>query len=227
MCFFAHLGTLQLASHLGIHEYDGVRYEFPDDVEYKFHFGSVGRVLTPLARERLTEFAIMGGVDYMLHIDSDMIVPMDMFEKLIRHKVDIVAPLAFMRRAPHYPVIYSIDEGWDSQKKMEYYVCNNIKNYPKNKLVECDAVGFGAALIDMKVVKKMKKPFFMSTTSAGEDIWFCSKAKRIGAKVFMDTSIQLGHVVDPQVVWEKDYEREFEVEKMRKTHGDWKGNVLI
>ena len=55
MCF--HLGNLQVLSHLGIHDYDGVRYEFPDDTEFQFYFSSIGRVLTPLARERLTEFA--------------------------------------------------------------------------------------------------------------------------------------------------------------------------
>ena len=58
ICFGFHLGGLQLASHLGIKEYEGMKYDYPDDVEFKFYWSSIGRVLTPLARERLAEFAL-------------------------------------------------------------------------------------------------------------------------------------------------------------------------
>src|SRR3990167_3117956 len=66
--FAFHLGMLQHMSHMGIHDYRGVHYEFPDDAEYEFYWASIGRVLTPLARERLTEWALQANVDYMLHI---------------------------------------------------------------------------------------------------------------------------------------------------------------
>lgn len=220
--FAFHLGMLQALSHLGIHEYQGIKYDFPDDVEYEFHWSTVGRVLTPLARERLAEFAVQGNMDYILFIDDDMIIPIDMFEKLIRHNVDIVAPLAFMRIPPHYPVIYKVDEGYDSQARLEYYVTNIIKNYPKDRLVECDAVGFGAALIKVDLFRHIDKEWFMSTTKSGEDLWFCYQAKKAGYRVFMDTSIKLGHLGLPPCITEADYEREFKTEEHRKVYGDWK-----
>ena len=220
--FGIHLGVLQLASHLGIKEYDGAKYDYPEGTEFKFYWGCVGRVLTPLARERLTEFALAANVDYILMIDDDMIVPMDLFEKLYRHNVDIVAPLAFMRVPPHQPVMFKFDEGWDPQQRLDYFICNTVKNYPKNKLVRCDAVGFGAALLKTDYIKKMEPPYFMSTTKQGEDILHCHKAAKVGAKVYMDTSTQIGHLGIPKVIWEADYEREFGTQ-MRETHGDWTG----
>lgn len=218
-----HIGGLQLASHLGIKEYDGIKYDYPDGTEFKFYWGSVGRVLTPLARERLTEFALAANVDRILMIDDDMIIPMDLFERLYKHQVDIVGALAFMRVPPHQPVIFKFDEGWDPQQRLEYFVCNTIKNYPKNKLVQCDAVGFGAVLLKTDYIKKMQPPYFMSTTRMGEDILHCQKAAKVGAKVYMDTSLKIGHIGIPKVIWEEDYEREFKTDELRKTHGDWTG----
>ena len=221
MCF--HLGGLQLASHYGIKEYCGAKYDYPDDTEYEFYFSNVGRVLTPLARERLTEWALQGGVDYMFMIDDDMICPVDLFEKLIRHKVEVVASLAFMRIAPHRPVIFRVEEGYDPLAATEYYVPHIVNNYPKDTLLECDAVGFGCVLIDMNVIKRMQKPFFMSTTSSGEDVWFCKRARDAGAKIHMDTSVKVGHLGLPPIITEEDYEREFKTEEYREIYGTWKG----
>lgn len=222
LMFAFHLGVLQVLSQTGTHEYQGVKYDYPDDVEFEFYWSTVGRVLTPLARERLTEWAIEGKMDYMLMIDDDMIVPMDLFERLFRHNVDVVAPLAFMRVSPHRPVIYRVDEGYDPMMKCEYYIPHTVNNYPKDKLVECDAVGFGAALIKMDVVKKMEKPWFMSTTASGEDLWFCYKARKAGARVFMDTSTKLGHLGYQPVITEADFERDFKADENRKIYGEWK-----
>ena len=223
ICLGIHLGTLQVLSQLGLKEYDGRKYDYPDNVEFKFYWSSIGRVLTPLARERLAEFAVETGVDYMMFIDDDMICPMDLFEKLFKHNVDVVAPLAFMRMPPHSPVMYRVEEGYHPLQRLEYYITHTVKNYPKNKLVECDAVGFGAALIKTDVLKKMEKPWFMSTTRSGEDLWFCYKAKQAGARVFMDTSTQLGHIGIPSIVTEETYEEYNKVEEQRKIYGDWKG----
>ena len=220
MCF--HLGMLQVASELGVKEYQGTKFDYPEDTIFEFSWSSVGRVLTPIARERLTEWAIEGKMDYIFMIDDDMICPMDLFEQLYKHNVDVVAPLAFTRRPPHYPVLYRVVEGYDNLRHQEYFINKRIGNYPKDKLVECDAVGFGAALIKIGVVKKMTRPYFMSTTSAGEDIWFCRQAKRMGAKIYMDTATKLGHIGIPPIIQERDYEREFEAEKFRKNNGEWK-----
>ena len=209
-------------SHFGLHDYQGVHYEFPDDVEYEFYWSTIGRVLTPLARERLTEMALKTGMAYMLMIDDDMVIPMDMFERLIRHNVDVVAPLAFMRMSPHSPVIYRVIEGYDKVRCMDYYVTQIVKNYPKDKLVECDAVGFGSALIKMDVVRKMTPPYFMSTTQSGEDLWFCKQARDAGAKIYMDTSVKLGHLGIPPLITEETYEA-LSGKELRERVGEWEG----
>lgn len=187
-----HLGMIAERSKSEPVTKDGAIFEI-------FHF-TAGRMLTPAAREALADHAMNAGMDYILQIDDDMLVPMDLFEKLYEHNVDIVAPLAFTRNAPHYAVIYACEQGFDPVSKSEYFMNHYARHYPENTLVRCDAVGFGAALIKMDVLKKMKKPYFMSTCGTGEDILFCYNAQKVGAKVYMDTATKLGHIGAPIII---------------------------
>ena len=180
---------------------------------YEFYFYSTGRLLTQMAREKLVKTALAAGMDYILMYDDDMLLPADMvirmLEDMEQHpEIDILAPLAFMRNPPHYPVMYIVTEGYDAQRHQDYYFNEIQKKYPRNKLVECDAVGFGAVIIRMDMVKRMQEPYFMSTTATGEDIMFCTNArKQAQARVFMDTRIKLGHISQPAIIDENYFDK--------------------
>lgn len=170
---------------------------------FEFYFMVVGRLFTPLAREECVKYALNAGCDYLFMIDDDMICPNDLFEKLYRHNVDIVGPLMFTRNPPHKPVIYSCMDGWDTVEKQSYFINHYVMNYPKDKLIECDAFGFGCALIKMDVFKKMGAPYFALCSNTGEDILFCYNAKKHGFRVHVDTSVKLGHLGNPICVTEE------------------------
>ena len=176
---------------------------------FEFYFAVIGRIFTPVARDQASKMALKQGCDYLFMFDDDMINPDDLFEKLYAHDVDIVAPLAFTRNYPHNPVLYSCIDGYDALARKEYFQNYVVKNYPKNQLVECDAVGFGAVLIKTSVLKRLQEAsggsdkWFMSTCGTGEDIYFCYKAKKAGFRVFMDTATKLGHISHPLIVTEE------------------------
>lgn len=189
------------------------RYE-QRNPRYEFSWFTAGRMLTQMAREKLMDIALQAEMDYLVMYDDDMMLPKDMVIRLIEDmeahpEIDILAPLAFMRSAPHYAVLYTVKEGFDAVRREEYFINHWVINYPKNKLVECDAVGFGAVIIKLSMVKKMQKPYFMSTSPTGEDILFCVNArKQADARVFMDTRIKLGHLGDP-ILLDEDYWEQF------------------
>lgn len=193
MLWSMHLGALEERSKREPVTKDGAIFQF--------HHFTAGRLLTPAAREALADHALAAGMDWMLMVDDDMILPMDMFERLYDHNVDVVAPLAFTRNAPHMAVLYECETGYDPVAKTDYFINHYARNYPKNELVRCDAVGFGSALIRMDVIRKMRRPYFMSTCGTGEDVLFCYNAQRqAGAKIYMDTSVKLGHISYPLIV---------------------------
>lgn len=193
------------------------------DVEFQFYDRSVGRMFTPMAREVAARDALAAGMDYLFMVDDDMVCPFNLFEQLYRHQVDIVAPLAFTRNAPYLAVLYKITEGWDPIRRQNYVINEWIKNWPKDKLVECDAVGFGAVLIDLKVLKKIQQPYFMCSSGTGEDIWFCHQAKRqAGARIFMDTTTEIGHIGSPAIIGYSTYREQNKPEDIEKLYGPYK-----
>jgi hypothetical protein len=131
---------------------------------YEFYWHTAARLLTPLAREKLLIEAIGGGMDYVIMYDDDMVLPIDMVEKLLMDmeehpEIDILAPLAFMRQPPHLPVMYTSIEGYDAVRRQQYFTNQSVRNHPRNQLVECDAVGFGAVCIKVAILKQMKQPY--------------------------------------------------------------------
>lgn len=180
---------------------------------YEFHFWSIGRIFTPLARENLCTMALNKKMDYVMQIDNDMLYPRDMFFQLVRHQKDIVCPLAFTRRPPHVPVMYIMREGWDTVSQDDFHQHIAIRNYPKNALVRVDSSGFGAALIHTRVLKKMPQPWFMGSKGTGEDILFCLEARKYGFQTFVDTSVKTGHLSDSTVIDEES------VHKLWKQNG--------
>lgn len=200
--------------------------------KFEFFFLTLGRIFTPLAREEAAKFAQEIKADYLYMIDDDMTCPNDLFERLYRHNVDIVAPLAFTRNFPHKAVIYQIIEGWDPVARVPHFRNVHIDKYQKDSLIECDAVGFGAVLINMRVINAMKGQKFMDgcTSGTGEDILFCHKARKLGFRVFMDTSTKLGHLSHPIEVTEAYVEKvrkEFKYEEKQPVYSKYEARLLL
>ena len=189
---FMHLGKLE--------ERGRILKQVP---RFEFIFNTQGRIHTALAREGAADIALDTDSDYLYQIDDDMTCPDDLFERLFAHNVDVVAPLAFTRNYPHHAVLYRIEEGIDPDTRKPYFINRWIDKYPKDKLVECDAVGFGAVLIKRRVLEGVSKPRFMSSCGTGEDILFCQKARSAGFKIYMDTATKLGHLSHPIEVTEE------------------------
>lgn len=197
----AYCNRLSNMKHLGhLEERGKILKESP---RFEFYQKTCGRMHVHVARDEMAKAALVSNCDYLFMIDDDMIGPDDLFEQLYARQKDIIAPLAFTRNFPHKPVIYSCIAGWDPVSQCDYFTNYAIMNYPKNKLFECDAVGFGAVLINVDCFRKMPQPWFMNPNKTGEDISFCYEAKKYGFRTWMDTSIKLGHVSHPLIVTEE------------------------
>lgn len=207
----AYCNRLSMFKHLGhLEERGRILKETP---RFEFYQKTCGRMHVHVARDEMAKTALVSNCDYLFMVDDDMIAPDDLFEKLYASQKDIVAPLAFTRNFPHKPVMYACREGWDSVAQCEHFTNYAVMNYPKDKLVECDAVGFGAVLIKVDCFRTMKQPWFMNPNKTGEDISFCYEAKKYGFRTWMDTRVKLGHISHPLIVTE-EY-----VQAQRKAYG--------
>ena len=161
-------------------------------------------------------------------VDDDMNGPVDFWERLLAHDVDIVAGLAFTRLGQHLPVVYGMIHKWVEGMNFQPVQSHFIMNYPRNTLFECAATGFGAVCIKTEVLKKVPQPWFFTfkdngTNGTGEDIWFCRlMADKAGARIFCDSSVKLGHLGAPKWIGEEDFlTTNPQVEEIYKVSGEW------
>jgi hypothetical protein len=63
----------------------------------------------------------------------------------------------------------------------------------KKRQVKVDWAGLGFIMIPRRILKSLEKPLFLSYNSLGEDIYFFTKVKKAGFKVYVDKQIKIGH----------------------------------
>ncbi len=122
--------------------------------------------------------------DYVLFIDSDMTFPPDTLVRLLNARVNVIACNAAKREDPPTEVV-------------EMY-----PNYEKKGVTPVKRVGMGVMLIDMKVFRRLKMPYFKIVwyeykgTFSGEDYYFCEEVRKAGMKVHCDHDLskEIGHI---------------------------------
>lgn len=144
------------------------------------------------SRNKLLEQFLKTNADYAFFLDSDMIVPSGLVEKLLSWDKDVVSGLAFTRTSQPKPAI--------RKKVGESYEA--IYDYLPDSLVEVDAVGLYSLLLKRTVVQKLFEKnngivFEVERNKdgelKGENICFCEKLKDAGFGIFVDTGAKVGH----------------------------------
>ena len=149
------------------------------------------------AREKLAKQALELKADYILWLDSDMMFPADVMERMLRHMEegrDIVSGLYFRRRAPFTPVLFKSFEIDEENHKGTW---EGYDNYPRHSMFEIAACGFGCVMMRADIIEDVfinYKTAFGQLQGYGEDMSFSWRARQLGYKIWCDSTIGCGHV---------------------------------
>jgi hypothetical protein len=174
--------------------YIGLAYS--KDVIAKWHF--VGSCLVYDAREHIVDFMYQQDADYILFLDSDMVPPSDMLQKMLEADVPIITGMAFKRTPPFQPCFYTTVK---INKNFEHTLESPVV-FPKEGLMEIQGCGLACCLVKREVFDAIERPYFFPLPKIGEDLTFCLKARKKGFKMFVDLSIDVGHVAAMPIVRE-------------------------
>lgn len=158
-------------------------------------FAKTVRTLIAPARNLLTKAALDMRSEFLLFIDSDMVFGGESLMRLLMracdHNISIIGGLAYKRRAPFEPAIMR-----RIGKKWKYCTVTDPPG-----VYEIDGIGMAFTLIRTSVFKDLKKPYFYPDKKGlREDLNFCLDAKKAGHRIFVDTTVQVGHLGERIVV---------------------------
>ncbi len=137
------------------------------------------------ARNTCVAVAQEHGADYLLFVDSDVVVPADALDRLLAHDQDIVGA-TYIKRAPPHSILGSRLDG--------------KADFPASGLIAMAEMPTGCLLIKTSVFDKLSKPYFRHKIAGdsmiGEDILFCRTVVTRGVNIFCDMSLtyQLRHL---------------------------------
>ena len=144
-------------------------------------------------RNRIVEQALSTGCSHLLMLDTDQIYPVDTVTKLLAHKLPVVHGKVVRRYPPFDEILYEGTVGKYTTKT----------GYKDGELLEVDACGTGCVLYDMRIFYKIKPLWYTfephivdgkQKGMIGEDIGMCIKLKKAGYKIYVDTSVKIGHL---------------------------------
>lgn len=153
--------------------------------------------------------------DWILFIDDDMVWQPDAIKNLVetrdKYDLDMVGALCFQRGEPYQPTIFY--HGGPNATGYTY-----LEKWTEGAAVEVDATGMAFVLIHRRVFerilgapmpplddrKRLPPPGFFKWGEFGEDLMFCRDAKATGSKIYVDTSVKIGHV-GSHVITERNF----------------------
>ena len=144
------------------------------------------------ARNEIAKKAMDGGYDYVFMVDSDIVLPKCALNKLLLDQKKVVFGV-YPRKYTDYVEVIKYGEPW------EWIVFQNEEAKNLDEVIEVKAVGFGCALIDTEVFKRMNYPYFKyevydNGSHLSEDYYFCRFAMNAGYGIYADFSVRCGHI---------------------------------
>lgn len=134
-------------------------------------------------------------------IDDDHTFDQDVVMRLLQRmwgddRISILQGLCVTRKPPYYPFAYRRKP--EADQFGIAYESPDWSEIPARGVSEWDACGTGGMLIRRDVFDMMPYPWFESGKTAkdhiGEDLYFCTKAKQLGFRVFVDSDTRTGHI---------------------------------
>lgn len=160
-------------------------------------------------RNEAAKIALHQDCDYLMFLDDDVLVPRDCYTILKKHDVDIVTPVVYIRSYPFHPMFFKSVQGPNGAgltfyDDWEEVIAERLDLF--QGLLPVAAIGFSCCLIKVSLLQRIQPAWFVTGTNHTEDVYFCVKAKQTlgDVGIYVDTSVDAGHMLDPEFVSRKN-----------------------
>ncbi len=167
------------------------------------------------SRNMIIDYALQNNYEYILMLDSDVIAPKNIIQKLLSSKKDIISGLYYNQfiidgKPKYRPVVYchiTPEEYEVIKQKVKFppivKSCEDLRRHltideaNSNKIYRVKIPSAGCMLIKRQVFRKIRYGLLdlPENIRTADDIYFCIKASEAGFELYCDTSIKCNHLI--------------------------------
>lgn len=148
-------------------------------------------------RNVMIDMGLANGCTHFLFIDDDVAFKPSLLKDLLKHDVDIVGGLYYMRSYPHTPIAFDI-------VMPDGRCMTRFLNDGDSGLVEVVGMGLGCCLIKAQVFRDMERPWIrlgeLEPDHWCDDLGFFKRVREKGYKIHLDLDVMVGHMAQV-IVW--------------------------
>ena len=153
-------------------------------------FSTTESTYLPSARNTIHKsFVEASNLKYMMMLDSDIIFPPHLVERLMAHDLPIVGGWYKNKqvKSTHHPIVY------DFVKETDTEILWRHRESPGSGLERVDGMGAGCWLMRRDVAEALgPEPYSMEKGT--EDLVLCRKLMKLGIPLYVDWDIDLAHL---------------------------------
>lgn len=162
------------------------------------------------ARNKIARLTLDKGVDYVLMVDNDVVVPRDALVNMLDDVRDVCLGFYAHRGADNvYHGNVNICKLRDANGE-RYFHYPLESEYTATELrelrdageykIRIHGGGLGCALVKADIFRQIKYPWFdwvhyKNGKMLGEDLYFCEECRKAGIPIFTDTRVNCGHML--------------------------------
>ena len=158
------------------------------------------------ARNRIARKALDSDVDYVLMVDSDVVLPQDALVNLLEGGKDaVLGYYAHRGKDNRYSGRVCVCKtGYDHYPEESEYTASELRSLSKQGItkLEIHGGGMGCALIRTDVFRRLRYPWYDWVNYAddhrgmlSEDLYFCEQCKNNQIRIYTDTRVGCGHML--------------------------------
>lgn len=164
------------------------------------------------ARNRIAQMALDKGVDYVLMVDNDVVLPSDAFRSLTDGLKDVCLGFYAHRDADNLYRGRTCVCKLEDEKGVRYFNYPLESEYTAKELhalrdagkhkIRIHGGGMGCAFIKTDVFRKTKYPWYdwvnyknEKRSMLSEDLYFCEQCKAKNIPIYTDTRVNCGHML--------------------------------
>ncbi len=172
-----------------------------DPCGHEIDFESVTGYAVDIARNRIVDMALERGYDYVLMVDSDMVLPHDAIYNLTNPLTDICSGVCPRRgTTTGRSELYKLGCRYlNEESNINYALVDRLVDI-QNYRIEIGVAGGACMLINTDVFRNIEYPWFKfelfpNRGYTSEDVHFCGLVHHTQKyKIYADMRVQCGHI---------------------------------